>query len=134
MCVCFQIAEVKRETRKGFDVGIIKIECCAGYDDTLFIEFQNENYLAYSKNADGAKQVLATVPDLISLVDMDTGEPITTEEVRYGLRVAVLAMSCSPLWTTPEGLAVVGPDKFGFTEVAYKPVGTYVEHAPIPRP
>ena len=68
----------------------------------MFLDFQNENLLEYTtKNArsDGQRdKVLAVTPDLIAGVDADTGEPITTEALRYGLRVAVLAaMPSSPL-------------------------------------
>ena len=35
----------------------------------------------------------ATVPDLIAVLDSETGEPITTEALRYGMRVAVIAFS-----------------------------------------
>ena len=100
---------------------------------TLGIEFQNENYVAFISNPDGSRNILATVPDLISLVDEDTGEPITTEEVRYGLRVAVIAMPCFPLWNTPQGLAACGPVAFGYQDVVYSPIDSYEEHPPIPR-
>ena len=99
----------------------------------LNIEFQNENYVAFILNPDGSKNILTTVPDLISLVDEDTGEPIPTEEVRYGLRVAVISMACSPLWTTPQGLSTAGPAAFGYQGIVYRPLASYKEHLPIPR-
>ena len=89
--------------------------------------------MAFVAKPDGTKSILATVPDLISLVDEDTGQPITTEEVRYGLRVAVVAMPCSSLWNTPQGLAAGGPMAFGYQDVVYSPVDSYEEHPPIPR-
>ena len=89
--------------------------------------------MAFVAKPDGTKSILATVPDLISLVDEDTGQPITTEEVRHGLRVAVVAMPCSSLWTTPQGLAAGDPITFGYQHVVYSPMDSYEEHAPIPR-
>ena len=62
-----------------------------------------------------------TVPDLIVLLDVDTGEPITTEAMRYGFRVAVIAIPCDDKWRTPAGLALVGPRYFGY-DVDYLPV------------
>ena len=88
--------------------------------------------MAFILKADGSKDVLATVPDLISLVDENTAQPITAEEVRYGLRVAVIAMPCFPLWTTPQGLATVGPAVFGYQDCDYSPISVYEEHLPIP--
>ncbi|MGH2614246.1 MAG: DUF917 family protein, partial [Thermomicrobiales bacterium] len=60
-------------------------------------------------------------PDLITILDAETGEPITTEGLRYGFRVSVLAMPCDPRWRTPEGLKVVGPGYFGY-DVPYVPI------------
>ncbi len=61
------------------------------------------------------------VPDLIVNLDLDTGEPITTEVLRYGLRLKVLALPCNPLWRTPQGIELVGPRYFGY-EVDYRPL------------
>ena len=79
-------------------------------------------------------QVLACVPDLISMVETDTGEPIPTEEVRYGLRVSVLGIPVSPMLRTPQALAVVGPQAFGYPEdeVQFTPIGDYISHNPVP--
>jgi DUF917 family protein len=48
------------------------------------------------------------------MVDLESGHPITTEVLRYGLRVAVLGLPCHPLLRTPEALAVIGPRAFGY--------------------
>ncbi len=78
-------------------------------------------------------QVIASTPDIISVVETETGEPVATEEVKYGLRVAVLAMSVPPILRTKEALAVVGPQAFGYSaeEVTYKPLGDFVTHGPV---
>ena len=59
-------------------------------------------------------ETLCAVPDLITLVSLEDGEPIGTESLRYGLRVAVLAMPAPKELKTPEALAVVGPRAFGY--------------------
>ncbi|MFG3552526.1 DUF917 domain-containing protein [Streptomyces sp. NPDC047725] len=56
---------------------------------------------------------LALVPDVIALVDVATGEPVPAEEVRYGLRVRLLTLPSAPVWYTPEGLRLAGPEAFG---------------------
>ncbi len=61
-----------------------------------------------------------TVPDLISLVTTDTGEPITTELIRYGFRADVLVLPCPELMKTERALAVVGPRAFGI-DLDYTP-------------
>jgi hypothetical protein len=105
-----KIADVDRRTTAGFARGSLSIEGLADYNgERLAIEFQNENLIA---RRDG--QIVCTVPDLICVVDSETGEPVTTELLRYGLRVIVLGLAAPDLWTTPEGLAVAGPRVFGY--------------------
>jgi uncharacterized protein len=72
-------------------------------------ELQNENLVAFE---DG--RVRACVPDIITVLDTQTADAITTEVLRYGLRVSVVAFPCAPLWRTPAGLATVGPRAFGY--------------------
>jgi len=51
---------------------------------------------------------------MICAVATDGGEPVTTELMRYGLRVTVLGFPAPELWTTPQGLAEAGPHQFGY--------------------
>ncbi|SDL05374.1 hypothetical protein SAMN05421874_1153 [Nonomuraea maritima] len=60
---------------------------------------------------DGAP--LAAVPDVIAVLDSRTGEVLQAEQIRYGLRVAVVRVPCDPVWHTPEGLRLAGPAAFG---------------------
>ncbi|GAA2413757.1 DUF917 domain-containing protein [Nonomuraea africana] len=62
---------------------------------------------------DGAP--LAAVPDVIAMLDARTGEVVDTEYVRYGLRVSIVRVPCDPVWHTPEGLRLAGPEAFGLT-------------------
>ena len=55
------------------------------------------------------------------MLDSETGEPITTEEMRYGFRVTVIAAPCDPRWRTPAGLELVGPRYFGY-DIDYVPI------------
>jgi hypothetical protein len=104
-----KIVDVERRTTRGFARGRVTLESLDG-GGSLEVEFQNENLIA--RRVGGA--ALAVVPDLITLVDADSGEPITTELLRYGFRVEVLVLPPSPVLTTPEALAVVGPRAFGY--------------------
>lgn len=112
-----KIADVERRTEGGFAVGEVTLE---GIDDWEGhqgrMDFQNENLIL----RDG-ETVLASVPDLITVLDAETGEPVTTEGLKYGLRVVVIGMPCDPKWRTEEGLALVGPDYFGY-DIDYRPI------------
>lgn len=101
-----KVTDVHRTTSGGFARGNATV---AGADGQLRLSFQNEFLLA---ERDG--EVVATTPDLICALETDTGEPVTTEAMRYGFRVTVLGIPCDPRWTTPAGLELVGPRYFGY--------------------
>lgn len=117
-----KIVDVERRLAAGFARGVVRLHGLGeDHGATMEIDFQNENLIA---RRDGT--VVAVVPDLICLVDLETAEPVTTEVLRYGLRVAVLGIPAPAMLRTPEALAVVGPAAFGYTDVAYRPLpGTY---------
>jgi DUF917 family protein len=119
-CVLFRgkVVDVERRLAAGFARGTVRLEGL-GPDrgSELSVDFQNENLIA---RRDG--EVVAVVPDLICLVDLETAEPVTTEVVRYGLRVAVLGIPAPTMLRTPEALAVVGPAAFGYDDVPYRPL------------
>ena len=66
-------------------------------------------------------EFVATTPDLIAVLDGETGEPITTEALRYGMRVAVIAFPCAPQWREPAALELISPRYFGY-DIDYVPV------------
>ncbi len=106
-----KISDVVRETRGGaFNFGTVVLEGiadCKGKQAK--VEFQNENLTAI---VDG--EYVATVPDLICLVDTETFLPVTTDALKYGKRVLVVGLPCfPPMWRTEKGLALVGPRYFG---------------------
>ena len=104
-----KIADVLRETRSGFNFGKVVLEGIGDYKgQSAHVEFQNENLTAV---VDG--KILATTPDLISLVDTETFLPVTTDALRYGKRVMVVGLKCFHLWRTDKGLELVGPRYFG---------------------
>jgi DUF917 family protein len=71
--------------------------------------------------------VLAIVPDLISVIDAQSGEAIGTPEYRYGLLVTVIGITASDKWTsTPRAIEIGGPAAFGLTDIEYKPLGKFV--------
>jgi DUF917 family protein len=112
-----KIVDVIRRTERGFARGEATFQGLDGDGGhQLVIQFQNENLIAIR---DG--EVVASVPDLITVLDAETGEPITTETLRYGFRVVVVGMPCAPAWRTDAGLALVGPRVFGY-DVDYAPV------------
>lgn len=104
-----KISDVRRETRGAFNFGKVMLSGIAEYKGQgAAVEFQNENLTA---TVDG--NIVATVPDLICLVDVETFIPVTTEALKYGKRVMVVGLKCFEMWRSEAGLALVGPRYFG---------------------
>jgi hypothetical protein len=105
-----KVVEVERRTTGGFARGSAVIEGSGPSEDSLMrLELQNEILVAIR---DGA--VVASVPDVISVLDEQTGDAISTERLRYGQLVKVVAFASDPVWTTPAGLEIVGPAAFDY--------------------
>jgi len=105
-----KVVDVERRNTKGFARGSLTVDG-TGPDvgRRIRIDFQNENLILWED-----EKPRATVPDLISLITTDRGEPLTTELVSYGCRTDVLIMPCADLLRTEQALRVVGPRSFGF--------------------
>lgn len=112
-----RIQDIERRTEGGFARGKAVF---AGVDEykgrELRLDFQNEFLIA---ERDG--QVLATTPDLISVIEADSGMPVTTDSLRYGQRLIAIAYPCDPKWTTPAGIDLVGPRYFKYDR-DYQPI------------
>ncbi|POS81021.1 hypothetical protein DHEL01_v200594 [Diaporthe helianthi] len=86
-------------------------------DEFLELIFTNEFSAAVLKRRDEnvyTDKYLAASPDLICMLDGADGMPIGVTEVRYGLRVDIIAMPAPAVWYTEEGLRRAGPTVFGY--------------------
>jgi uncharacterized protein len=113
-----KVVDVARRTQTGFARGEAKL---AGTDadtgEELVLRFQNEHLVAESGGT-----VRASVPDLICTLERESGEAVTTEGLRFGQRLVVIAAPADPRWHTPEGLELAGPRYFGYD---IDPVGVH---------
>lgn len=112
-----KITEVNRKTEDGFAKGeatLVGLDAFKSKECTLF--FQNEHLLA---KVDG--EVVCMTPDLIAVMDAETGMPITTEGLRYGARCVVVGMPANDKWRTEKGLETAGPRYFKY-DVDYTPI------------
>ena len=138
-----RIVEVERRLFKGHSYGTVHIAAFDNDDEQdlnaanrsmavatggmLKIPFKNENILAEHTLPDGTTtRIVASVPDLIAVLDNGSGRALGVPEFKYGQRVTVIGITCSPRWTdTPAGLEIGGPKAFGYQNVEYKPLGQY---------
>lgn len=124
-----KVVSVERRTEGGWVRGHALL---AGLGEdagrTVRIDFQNEHLLAREGRPGAWERVLVSTPDLIAVLDTETGTPITTEGLRYGQRVTLAGIPCHPIWRTPRGLELAGPNYFR-QPVAYIPLEERVARA-----
>lgn len=112
-----KVVDVERRTREGFAVGrAIMQGLGADQGSRLTIEFQNENLVARREG-----EVVATVPDLICILDSELATAITTERLRYGQRATVIGIPTPEIMRSEGALAVWGPRAFGY-DLPFEPL------------
>jgi len=121
-----KVIGVERKLFKGHVWGELVIQSTENSDQKMVIPFKNENIYAKVISDDGTEEVGCSVPDLIAVIDSNTGEAVGTPDLHYGLFVFVLGISPSNKWTdTERALEIGGPKAFDLPEINYRPVSTY---------
>jgi len=111
-----RVNDIDRRTVGGFARGTAWFDGVEEWKGHTFkLDFQNEFLMA---ERDGG--ILVTTPDLITLLEAESGSPLAADSLRYGLRLVALAFPSSPQWLTPAGIELVGPRYFGY-DVDYTP-------------
>ena len=113
-----KIVDLQRRLEGGFARGEITLEGFGRHaGKSAEIAIQNEFLVM---RVGGVVEIC--VPDLILVLDHDTGHAITTEVLRYGQRCAVVGLPCHPLLRSEAALKVIGPGAFGIGDVTYTPL------------
>lgn len=113
---CGKVSDKATRIIGGYDIGEATLTPFSDEGEALTINIKNEYLVARL-----AGRVVATVPDLIVIVDYETGTPINAERLRYGQRVAVFAVGCPDFFRTERALEAVAPKAFGF-DMPYVPL------------
>ena len=112
-----QIQEFDDEDRIGYYWGTITVGGTNEFvGDEYKIWFKNENHVMW-KN----EKPYVTSPDLICIVDVETGEPIPNPKIKRGQNVAVIGVSSKPQLRNQKANDVLGPRYFGF-DIDYIPI------------
>jgi len=110
------------EDRVGYYWGTHSIEGTGEFSgNQLKIWFKNENHVAWKNNS-----VIATSPDIISVVDLKTGDPIANPNLKEGDEIAVIALKARPQFRNSKGIGILGPRHFGF-DFDYVPIEKLVK-------
>ncbi len=98
------------EAAKGFTLGEITMEGIEEYRGCVArLDFQNE-WL----NLRIDEKIRCMPPDLIAILDPETGEPIRTDVMKYGYRGTIVLIPAHERMRTPRGIQVFGPQHFGY--------------------
>ncbi|KAB5525528.1 hypothetical protein GE09DRAFT_1207648 [Coniochaeta sp. 2T2.1] len=136
-----KIVDVSRRLSKGFSHGEVVIKHLESNDregavsealpalatgGELRIPFMNENLLARHIDENSKETLVASVPDLITVLNAANGKALGIGDYKYGVVVNVLGLACSPVWNgNALGLEAGGPAAFGYDDVEYRPLGVY---------
>jgi len=107
----------------GFDIGEASIASFDGSVEPLTLTIKNEFLVARVGD-----EVIASVPDLITVLDYETSTPINAERLRYGQRVTVYGIGCPSFYRSDHALKFVAPRCFGF-DFDYQPIETLASRA-----
>lgn len=102
------IVDVDHKVDRGFLAGTTRLHTDSG---DYKLDYQNEFLRVRQGN-----QSVALTPDIIALIEQDSGTPITTATLQYGLRVDLMILEPPSIWRSPKGLALAGPKIFGYEE------------------
>lgn len=98
------VVDIDQSIQDGFLIGSFSID---GGSDPIVVAYQNE-FLAATQR----EKLLACTPDMIIPLEEETGHPVTSESLQYGLRVHLLSLPSPAIWRTPKGMELVGPEIF----------------------
>lgn len=112
-----EVVEKEWEDRGGYMYGTNHLKGMGRFEGhKMSVWFKNENHVVWKD-----EKPFATSPDIVALVELETGEPKTNTAIAVGDRMAVIGMKGVDVFRTPEGLKVLGPKHFGF-DFDYVPI------------
>ncbi|MHB1394161.1 MAG: DUF917 domain-containing protein [Clostridia bacterium] len=110
--------------KEGYYWGYVTIKGEHEYKgDTYKTWFKNENHIVWKNET---PYVMS--PDIISTVDLETGEPIPNPKIKVGQKVALIGMKCKPVLRCKECYEVLTPQYFGY-DIPYIPIEEVMKKA-----
>lgn len=108
--------------KDGFTTGEIGIKGLNEYKGNVYkIWYRNENMIIWENN-----MVKLTCPDLICVLRLEDGHPVTNPNYKDGDKVAVIAFEAHPIWKTENGLKILNPKFFGFDDIDIVDINTLI--------
>ncbi len=105
-----EVVECSAGDLDGYYVGNVSISGIESFKkNELKVWFKNEFILSWLN-----QNPYIACPDLITMIDIDTGEPIINSQLAPGMRVVVFGLPAPEALCTPIALKMLGPKHFGF--------------------
>ena len=121
------VTEAEWENRGGFMFGFGTHHLRGDGGDaghTCKVWYKNENHIVWIDD-----KPYVSSPDIIAIVDADSGEARPNSVVAAGQRVAVIGTPVSdPAYRSEKGLAILAPAHFGF-DIPYVPIEQTVQRS-----
>lgn len=111
------VEEKPWESKDGYMIGHYTMKGMDDFSGHRFkVWFQNENMITWRD-----EKPYVTCPDIISVIDLNTGLPPTNDMIKPGDRLAIIGLKAVEFYRQPAGLKVLGPAYFGF-DIPYRPI------------
>ena len=113
------------ESKQGYMIGQYDMKGIDEFRGQSFrVWFQNENMISWLNG-----KPYVTCPDILSVLNLETGLPPTNDKIDSGDRLAVLGLRAVEFYRQPAGLKVLGPSYFGF-DIPYRPIESILAGKP----
>lgn len=111
------LTKKETENKQGYYWGYHTVTGNGEYEGkTAKVWFKNEHHICWIND-----KVVATSPDIIVLVDKNTGMPYTNPVLAEGMEIAVLGCRAVDIFRSEKGVDILGPRYFGF-DIDYVPI------------
>ena len=105
-----QVTERKAEVQDGYYIGYVNINGIDNFKNNKFkIWVKNENILSWLND-----EPCIACPDLITMIDKSTFEPIIIGKLNEGTKVIVFGIPAPESFRSPAAIQLLGPKHFGF--------------------
>lgn len=109
------VTKKETEDKLGYYWGTHTITGGDEFKDNIYkIWFKNENHVMWKND-----KPFVTSPDIIVVVDSETGEPYANPILKEGDNVCVIGLKARDAFRNERGIGVLGPRYFGF-DIDYK--------------
>lgn len=117
-----EVSKKEWEDKEGYYWGTHTITGLDDFKEAEFkIWFKNENHVSWLN-----RKPYVTSPDMLIVVNRETGEPLANFDIAEGQHVAVIGLRAVEQFRSPKGIDILGPRHFGY-EIDYIAIETLVK-------